>query len=81
MTDYPPRPSRVITSEPCTIARGDGSLLAGTLVNLSNLGFCVDAQNALLEGEHIEMRVLGLGRMRGTIHWARKRRAGGLLDI
>lgn len=81
MTDYPPRPDRISTCEPCTIARCDGSVVQGTLRNLSNTGFCVEARCPLAEGERIEMRILGLGRLRGTILWAEKRKAGGRLNL
>lgn len=81
MNEYPKRPDRVPTSEPCTIARGDGAIVMGTLLNLSNAGFCVSAKCTLFEGERIEVRILRLGRLRGTIRWAKRHRAGGMLDI
>jgi hypothetical protein len=81
MNDYPKRPDRVSANEPCTIARADGAIVAGTLLNLSNAGFCVGAKCVLYEGEWIEVRILRLGRLRGTIRWAQKHRAGGMLDI
>jgi PilZ domain-containing protein len=81
MSEFPKRPDRVPTCQPCTIARGDGGIVMGTLLNLSNAGFCVSAKCSLVEGERIEVRILGLGRLRGTIRWAKWRRAGGLLDI
>jgi PilZ domain. len=81
VTEYAARPDRVPTHEPCTIARCDGSAIQGTLLNLSNTGFCVGAKCALSEGERIEMRILGLGRLKGTVRWILKGRAGGKLDI
>ena len=81
MTAYPSRPDRVPTCEPCTIARCDGSVVHGTLLNLSNTGFCVEARCRLIEGERIEMRIFGLGRLKGTVRWAEKRKAGGQLNV
>lgn len=81
MMTHPPRPDRVSTCEPCTIARCDGSVVHGTLRNLSNTGFCVEARCQLIEGERIEMRMIRLGRLKGTVRWAEKRKAGGQLDL
>lgn len=81
MNELPKRPDRVQANEPCKIARSDGAIVAGTLLNLSNAGFCVSAKCNLFEGERIEVRILGLGRLRGTIRWAKRCRAGALLDI
>lgn len=81
MMTYPPRPSRVPTCEPCMIARCDGSVVQGTLRNLSNTGFSVESKYPLIEGERIEMRIVGLGRLKGTVRWTDKRTAGGWLDV
>lgn len=78
---YPERPARVTANQPCTIARSDGSSSPGTLLNLSYGGFCVGAKSSPLEGEHIEMRILGLGRLKGTVRWVRRGRAGGVLNV
>ena len=80
MTEYPKRPDRFPTRQLCTIARDDGAIVAGTLLNLSNAGFCVSAKCRLVEGERIEVRILGLGRLKGIIRWAQRCRAGGILD-
>lgn len=78
--DYPPRPVRVASYEPCTIARVGGKLCVGALLNLSNDGFCVEASQPLEPSECVEIRVLGLGRIRGIVRWSISGRAGGLLD-
>lgn len=77
---YPARPPRVITHEPCAIARSDGSLSAATVLNLSNEGFCVFSAQPLKLNERIEIRVLGLGRFQGTVLWSSCRQAGGVLE-
>ncbi|QNP45790.1 PilZ domain-containing protein [Sphingomonas sediminicola] len=81
MSEFPKRPDRVSTNEPCRIARGDGAIVQGTLLNLSNSGFCVSAKCNFVERERIEVRIFGLGRLRGTTRWAKKGRAGGMLDV
>lgn len=77
---YPQRPARVSSHEPCAIARFDGSLAPGVLLNLSNDGFCVECTRNLELNEQIEIRVLGLGRFRGIVRWSSCHRAGGLLQ-
>jgi len=81
MSDFAKRPERVSTWEPCTIARSDGTTVQGTLRNLSNTGFGVETKCYLVEHERIEMRIIGLGRLKGTIRWAHGPRAGGTLDL
>ena len=78
---YPPRQARVASNEPCRIARADGSTIQGSILNISYSGFCVGANCRFIEGERIEMRILGLGRFKGTVRWARRGRAGGRLDV
>lgn len=63
------------------IARSDGTIIQGTLRSLSNNGFGVDAAGKLVEDERIELRIIGLGRLKGTVRWAEGRRAGGTLDL
>lgn len=81
MAGFLERPERVPTCEPCTIARSDGTILRGTLHNLSNTGFGIEARGNLAENECVEVRIMGLGRLKGTIRWADGRRAGGTLDL
>lgn len=66
--------------EHCTVARDDGSLAAGILLNLSDRAFCVESRHALEIGERIEIRVLGLGRVPGVVRWIDGNRAGGLVE-
>lgn len=63
------------------IARSDGTIIQGTLRSLSNSGFGVDAASKLVEDERIEMRIIGLGRLKGTVRWTDGRRAGGTLYL
>jgi hypothetical protein len=77
---HPRRSNRVSAREPCTIARFDGSLSHGLLLNLSNEGFCVECTRNLEPNERIEIRVLGLGRFRAIVRWSSFHRAGGLLE-
>ena len=71
---------RIDVGELCTIVRQDGCLVCGTLVNLSNDGFCVESLHRFGVGERIELRVTGLGRMPGLIRWCDYNRAGGVLE-
>lgn len=66
--------------EQCVIARDDGTLAHGTLLNLSNEGFCVETTTPLRRLERIQIRVLGLGRFHGFVCWANNNRSGGRLD-
>lgn len=74
------RPARIPAHEHCTIARQDGSLNDGLLLNLSDEGFCVHVRLRLDMGERLEMRVPGLGRFFGIVRWTDGSRTGGVLE-
>lgn len=75
-----PRPARMVAYEHCTVAREDGSLETGLLLNLSEEGFCVQTTLRPEHGERVEMRVVGLGRVSGIVRWTDGMRAGGVLE-
>lgn len=69
-----------VALEHCTIAREDGSLICGMLINISDEDFCIETNRPLELGERIEMRVVGLGRIVGLIRWCDTKRVGGVLE-
>ena len=73
------RPPRTITREHCVIARQNGSIVTGILVNLSERGFCLESATPFDATEQIELRVLGT-RLQASVKWAKDHRAGGLLQ-
>ena len=77
--ERPVRPQRIIAHEHCSIAREDGEFAIGILLNLSERGFSVESRRALDVGEHVEIRVAGMGFYAGIIRWADGNRAGGVL--
>jgi hypothetical protein len=79
MVDRPPRPARIRALEDCTIAREDGHLVAGVLVNISEEGFCVESGDSLAVGEAIEIRMSSVGRIHGIVRWFDDHRAGAVV--
>lgn len=80
MPRYAERAVRIEANELCTIAREDGRLISGMLLDLSDEGFCVESIHRLDVGERIEIRVRGMGRVAGIVRWFDCCRAGGVLE-
>lgn len=72
--------ARLGTHEHCTIARENGALNTGVLLNLSDQGFCIKTNLRNGIGERLEMRVPGMGRFSGIVRWANGSRTGGVLE-
>jgi len=75
-----PRPARVSGHEHCTVAREDGSLASGVLLNLSEEGFCVETSFRPELGERVYMRVVGVGCFSGIVRWTDGVRTGGVIE-
>lgn len=74
------RPVRIMVHEHCTIARQNGGLEAGVLLNLSDQGFSVHTRHRPEVGERIEVQVPGWGRVSGIVRWTNGTRSGGVLE-
>ena len=75
-----PRPARVTAYEHCTVAREDGSLASGVLLNLSEEGFCVETSFRPELGERVGLRVVGVGCFSGIVRWTDSVRIGGVIE-
>lgn len=74
------RPARVTGHEPCTVAREDGSLASGVLLNLSEQGFCVETDFRPELGERVGLEVVGVGCISGIVRWTNGVRTGGIIE-
>ena len=70
---------RFNATEACRILHENGGFHSGTLVNLSDEGFCVEGTSPFELHERIEMRTNGAGRILGIVRWCEGSRAGGVL--
>ena len=75
----PDRPARFPAHDHCTVAREDGTLALGILLNLSEKGFSVECRHVFDVGERVELRVSGVGCFSGIIRWTDSIQAGGVL--
>lgn len=81
MPTHQERPARSPAVERCMIIRERGRRLAvGTLLDLSEDGFCIDSAETLQIGERVEIRGSGFGCMAGIVRWFVHNRAGAVLE-
>lgn len=78
--EFPQRPTRLLAHEHCIVARENGEVAGGLLLNLSDGGFCIESRLRVDVGERVELRIMGLGRVSGIIRWTDSNRADAVLE-
>ena len=71
------RSPRIETAIPAVLIDPDGGELAVEVIDLSSGGFRLRADEALVEGEDVRLRVSRYGDFRARIQWVRGQEAGG----
>lgn len=71
------RPPRVQTTYKATLIDSDGGELPVLVTDLSSGGFRLRADEALVEGEQVRLRVPRYGDFPAQIQWIRGNEAGG----
>lgn len=71
------RSPRIQTEIPAVLIDPDGGELPVKVVDLSSGGFRLRADEAIVEGEEVRLRVSRYGDFKAKIQWVRGREAGG----
>ena len=72
-----PRALRIATKIPAVMICSNGDEVAVTVVNLSNEGFCLAADQQWDIGETVRLRIWPYGEFTGQIIWSDDKTAGG----
>jgi hypothetical protein len=74
---YEPRPPRFGLHQRSTLVRANGAESPATVVNVSQVGFCLKVADTPLVGEKVMLRG-GAGEVPAQIRWAHGNDAGGI---